>query len=173
MAEAEPSPEEAFWRFSLAFYELPGVAPALLALQDRDSLDVNLMLFALWLGITGRGGVGADVLAEADRTTATVRREVVEPLRWLRRRLRQYLAADIQKLREGVKTLELEGEKLVQMRLARLARPARKGVSREDRLAAADANLALYLGPESASSTEAAVILGALGSLAGTEAGDH
>ena len=162
MAEAEPSPEEVFWQFSLAFYELPDVAQALLALQDRDGLDVNLMLFALWLGITGRRRLGADLLAAADRTTATVRREVVEPLRSLRRRLRQYPAKDIQKLREGVKTLEFEGEKLVQTRLARLAGPARKGVSREDRLAAADANLALYLDPQSARSAEAAVILGAL-----------
>jgi len=41
---------EAFWRFSLAFYARPGMADALIALQDRAGLDVNLMLFALWRG---------------------------------------------------------------------------------------------------------------------------
>ena len=46
--------EEALWRFSLAFYARPGVAEALIALQDRAGLDVNLMLFALWLGVSGR-----------------------------------------------------------------------------------------------------------------------
>jgi uncharacterized protein (TIGR02444 family) len=48
------SEDEAFWCFSLAFYERPGVADALIALQDRDGFDVNLVLFALWLGISGR-----------------------------------------------------------------------------------------------------------------------
>jgi uncharacterized protein (TIGR02444 family) len=48
------SENEAFWRFSLAFYERPGVADALIALQDREGFDVNLVLFALWLGISAR-----------------------------------------------------------------------------------------------------------------------
>ena len=54
-AAAEPPEDDALWRFSLAFYASPGVAQALIALQDRDQLDVNLMLFALWLGVSGRG----------------------------------------------------------------------------------------------------------------------
>jgi uncharacterized protein (TIGR02444 family) len=41
---------EVFWRFSLAFYARPGMADALIGLQDRAGLDVNLMLFALWRG---------------------------------------------------------------------------------------------------------------------------
>ncbi|HKS89918.1 MAG TPA: TIGR02444 family protein, partial [Stellaceae bacterium] len=46
---------EAFWRFSLALYARPGVAEALIALQDRAGRDVNLMLFALWFGaVRGR-----------------------------------------------------------------------------------------------------------------------
>ena len=57
------SQDEAFWRFSLAFYERPGVPDALIALQDRDGFDVNLILFALWLGISGRGLLGGDALA--------------------------------------------------------------------------------------------------------------
>ena len=39
-----------FWRFSLALYARPGVAEALIALQDRAGLDVNLILFGLWVG---------------------------------------------------------------------------------------------------------------------------
>ena len=57
------SEDEAFWRFSLVFYERPGVADALIALQDRGGFDVNLILFALWLGISGRGLLGGDTLA--------------------------------------------------------------------------------------------------------------
>src|SRR6516162_7809580 len=65
MPDAEPSPGEAFWRFSLTFYALPRVAPALLALQDLEGLDVNLMLFALWLGISGRHPLDSGALAVA------------------------------------------------------------------------------------------------------------
>jgi uncharacterized protein (TIGR02444 family) len=45
-----PAKDEELWRFSLAFYDRPGIAESLVALQDRDGCDVNVMLFALWLG---------------------------------------------------------------------------------------------------------------------------
>jgi uncharacterized protein (TIGR02444 family) len=162
MPEAGPSPEEALWRFSLAFYALPEVARALIVLQDRDGLDVNLILFALWLGISGRGRLRGDALKAAERAIGTVRYEVVKPLRSLRRRLKDIPEPDIQQLREGVKALELAGEKLVQTRLARLAGPALGNIPAKDRCAAAGANLALYLGPERAHSAEAMVIREAL-----------
>ena len=115
------SEDEAFWRFSLAFYERPGVADALIALQDRDGFDVNLMLFALWFGISGRGALDGDILMAAEQVAGTLRSEIVEPLRRLRRKLRHHPDGDVQRLREGVKVLEIAGEKLVQERLARLA----------------------------------------------------
>jgi uncharacterized protein (TIGR02444 family) len=163
MPELESSPEAAFWRFSLAFYGAPGVAGALLALQDRDGVDVNLMLFALWLGISGRGRLDSDALAAARRVAGAMGAEIVEPLRMLRRRLKRNPDEDVQRLREGVKALELEGEKLAQRRLARLAGPALGQIPAEDRLAAALASLALYLGPQRACSAEAIVIRDALG----------
>jgi uncharacterized protein (TIGR02444 family) len=140
--------EEALWRFSLAFYALPGVADALVALQDRRGLDVNLMLFALWLGVSGRAALDKDMLATAERVTGTLRSEIVEPLRRLRRKLRNHPDGDVQQLREGVKALELAGEKVVQARLTCLDPPARRSVPLEGRLAAARENLALYLGPQ-------------------------
>jgi uncharacterized protein (TIGR02444 family) len=148
----------AFWRFSLAFYERPGVADALIALQDRDGFDVNLVLFALWLGISGRGALGGDVLAAAEQLAGTLRSEIIEPLRNLRRNLRRHPDRDVQRLREGVKALELAGEKLVQERLAGLAGDAGENPSPRDRQAAAHANLALYLGGEGVHSKEAAII---------------
>jgi uncharacterized protein (TIGR02444 family) len=162
MPEVEPSPEEAFWRFSLAFYELPGVAQALLALQDRDGLDVNLMLLALWLGISGRRRLDSNALAAVEGAIGTIRAEIVEPLRALRRSLKDHPDDDMQLFRESVKKLELKSEKLVQSRIARLAGPASKGVSRQDRLASADVNLTLYLGPKTARSAEAMVVREAL-----------
>jgi uncharacterized protein (TIGR02444 family) len=162
MHEPDRAPlEEALWRFSLAFYALPGVAEALIALQDREGRDVNLILFALWLGHSGGGRLDRATLAEAERATRAIREEIVEPLRTLRRELRRHADEDVQRLREEVKALELAAEKLVQTRLARLVAPSLDMLP-EARLAAARANLALYLGPEAARSERAAVILAAL-----------
>jgi uncharacterized protein (TIGR02444 family) len=158
----ESPDEEALWRFSTAFYARAGVAEALIKLQDRAGFDVNLMLFSLWLGLSGRNRFTAAELAAADRVAGPIRGELVEPLRALRRRLRSHPDADVQQLREEIKRLELAAERILQNRLARIA-----GVSGSDnnpvsRLAAAEANLALYLGSEAAGSAEAAIIRDAL-----------
>jgi uncharacterized protein (TIGR02444 family) len=166
MVDAEALPESDLWQFSLALYALPGVAPTLIALQDKDGRDVNLMLFALWLGISGRGRLDGAGLAAAERAVREIRTEIVEPLRALRRRLRPDSNKDMQHLREGVKALELAAEKLAQRRLARLAGPRTPGASPPARLAAAEANLALYLGPETARGGDEAVIRLALAAFA-------
>ncbi|MBV8504572.1 MAG: TIGR02444 family protein [Alphaproteobacteria bacterium] len=160
------SEDEAFWRFSLAFYERPGVADALITLQDRDGFDVNLVLYALWLGISGRGPPAGDALAAAERIAGTLRSEIVEPLRNLRRKLRHHPDGDVQRLREGVKALEIAGEKLVQERLAQLAGSGCAGTCPGGGRAAAHANLALYLGAEGVRSKEAEVIEEALDAFA-------
>ncbi len=159
------SEDDAFWRFSLAFYERPGVADALITLQDRDGFDVNLVLFALWFGISGRGVLGGGSLAAAEQLAGTLRSEIVEPLRRLRRKLRHHPDGDVQRLREGVKVLEIAGEKLVQERLAQLA--GRGGGAKTDpkgRRAAAHANFTLYL--SGVRCKEAAVIEEALDAFA-------
>ncbi len=158
--------DEALWRFSLTFYALPGVARALIALQDRDGFDVNLMLFALWLGVSGQGPLTSDGLAAAERAIQTVRSEIIEPLRTLRRRLKHHFDDDVQHLREGVKALELAGEKAAQARLVGLARRLRGDPSPGACFAAACGNLALYLGPERAGGSEAALLREALETLA-------
>lgn len=162
----ETAAGEAFWRFSLAFYERPGVAEALIALQDRDRFDVNLALFALWLGISGRGALDSALLAAAAEANSTLRSEIVEPLRKLRRKLRRHPDGDVQELREGVKALELAGEKLIQARLARLAGSGSTRAPPEARRAAAHANFAFYLGPGVVRSKEAASVKEALDSFA-------
>jgi len=163
MAETETSAaDEALWGFSLAFYALPGVAAALIELQDRDGLDVNLMLFALWLGITGRSRLDNDQLTKAEQVIGSIRTDVVEPLRTLRRNLKHSRDDDVLRLREEVKKLELAGERLVQTRLARLAEKFTANGSAESRRSAALANLTLYIGAEKAGAGKATVIRKAL-----------
>jgi uncharacterized protein (TIGR02444 family) len=150
---------EAFWRFSLAFYDFSGVSEALIALQDSEGLDVNLILFALWVGISGRGLLDRDTLMAADRAVFEIRTEIVQPLRMLRRKLAESPDIDVQELRRDLKALELASEKMVQTRLAHLAGPVSAMAAD---ITAAHANLAVYLGPDRVLSAEAAVIRGAI-----------
>ena len=149
-----------FWDFSLAFYARPGAAEALIGLQDRHRLDVNLILFGLWLGCSGRGRLDAAGLAAAERAVAPLRTAVTEPMRDLRRRLKDHPDRDVQGLRERVKALELEAERAAQRRLSAVAgEPI--GAAAAERGAAAAANLAVCLGP-AAGSAEAAALRKAL-----------
>lgn len=157
-ATAAPADTEALWRFSAALYARPGVSEALIALQDRAGCDVNLMLFAMWLGVSGRGRVTQEELAAASRTARPIAVGIVEPLRALRRRLKPDPDNDVQRLRGGIKSLELAAEKVIQDRFGRTARPAAEEVDPAMSAAVARANLALYLGPEIARSSEAAAI---------------
>ncbi len=113
MAELEP--DNAFWRFSLAFYATPGVAPACLALQDREGLDVNLVLFCCWVGVA----LDRAVLAEAEALVAEWRTEVVQKLRAVRRWLKPLPEAA--GLRAAVAAQELAAEQHQQAMLHRWA----------------------------------------------------
>ena len=48
-------PDHPFWDFSLKVYMSGGVGQACLELQDAHELDVNVLLFCLWVGASGRG----------------------------------------------------------------------------------------------------------------------
>jgi uncharacterized protein (TIGR02444 family) len=150
------------WEFSLDFYARPGVSAALIELQDRAGLDVNLILFALWHGLSGRGRLDDERLAVADQAARAIQTEIVMPLRALRRRLRTDLDADIQRLREAIKALERGAEKIAQARLASCAGPPATDVDPVERRAAARANLTLSLGADQAHSAAAGVIRRAL-----------
>ena len=132
-----------FWRFSLALYRTPGVPAACLDVQDSCGADVNVVLFALWLASEGRA-LDAAELAGADAAVASWREEVVRTLRHARRALREAPgaidAAGAAALRDQVKKVELESERLQQEALFAL-RPAGAWGAPADPLAAAARNL--------------------------------
>src|ERR1700730_8759203 len=113
---------EALWRFSLALYARPGVAEALIALQDRAGCDVNLVLFALWLGAAHGHRLDRAEFADAETAIALIDLKIVGPLRQLRRHLKTEPAADLQDLRRRLLALELAAERRVQYRLANTGR---------------------------------------------------
>ena len=105
MTDATPdksSRESPFWRFSLRFYARPEVAAACLELQDKAGVDVNLMLFLLFLAEEKRA-VTKDEVARLDARIASWRAQVVIPLRDLRRRLKGGIGEVAQVLNEGLR----------------------------------------------------------------------
>jgi len=155
---------EALWRFSLALYARPHVAAALLSLQDRA--NVNLMMFALWLGAVQHRRFDAEALTTAAAIIAPVDEPIVRPLRALRRRLKASGDSDIQSLRRRAGALELAAERAV---LARLAaeiadRVGAMAADNDDGLTLAIGNLALMLG-SAAGSPEALALSQALADL--------
>ena len=117
------SPADRFWAFSLTLYGKPGVAPALLGLQDRLGLDVNLLLFCCWAGAEGRALSRADVAA-VEKVTLPWQAEIIRPLRAVRRRLKSGFAAlpseSVETFRRRLGDLEIEGERMAQAAMAPL-----------------------------------------------------
>lgn len=136
-----PAPWNSLWDFSLAIYAAPGVAEACLRAQDQHGLDVNLILWAAWLGASGHRLTGGELAAAASATDAW-RREVVQPLRAVRRRLKTAPDMAAQALRDQVKAAELEAERQQQLMLQAFPRQVRDDAQPETALAA---NIALLL----------------------------
>ena len=113
-SQAETTP---FWRFSLHFYRQPGVAAACIALQDGCGVDVNLLLFLLWLASDGRQ-LTADEVKKIDDSVRDWRDLTIIPIRDTRRKLKG--AATLiepgkqEVFRTKVKAVELEAERLQQ-----------------------------------------------------------
>jgi uncharacterized protein (TIGR02444 family) len=146
MGDAQMQQGSPFWRFSLRFYRQPGVADACIALQDGCGVDVNILLFLLWLATACRR-VPLAAAQELCAKAAAWRDDVVAPLRTLRRRLKdgsmlvERGAAEL--FRTKIKAIELESERLQQEAMFALAARlvTENAATTED---AARANIAAY-----------------------------
>ena len=138
---------EAFWRFSLMVYARPGVAATLISLQDRGGNNVNLILFAMWLGWCEGKPLDRRGIERAQVAMAHLDREVVRPLRDLRRALKDSPDPDTRELRRRVLVLEIAAERRVQARLA-ASDGGRLKPRMGDRRSLAEANLSLVLGKD-------------------------
>jgi uncharacterized protein (TIGR02444 family) len=139
--------DSVFWRFSLRIYSLPGVGAVCIDLQDRHGVDVNVLLFLLFLADAGRA-VSPEDVARIDAEVRTWRDSVVLPLRTVRRDLRAAIGRvdrdASEALRTDVKRIELEAERIEQETLERLMPAPAAGASAASRTVAARANLAAY-----------------------------
>src|SRR5262245_54106329 len=76
------------WPFARALYARTGVAEACLDLQHRHGADVDLLIYAVWLGASGRGVVAPADLAGLRAAAASWHADIVLALRSVRRRLK-------------------------------------------------------------------------------------
>ncbi len=165
--EADPTGQATpFWRFSLAFYRDEGVAQACLELQDACGVDVNLLLFLLWMGNTQRRLAVGEIRALNDRLSHW-RTEVVEPLRTMRRRPRNDAplieSAKAEFFRNRVKSLELEAERLQQEAMYAMSdRIASDRAASRDEAARANVNAYQNIKGRAFTKESVEILLGAL-----------
>jgi uncharacterized protein (TIGR02444 family) len=108
-----------FWQWSLAHYRRPGAEPQLLALQDRFGCNVNILLWLCWCAEHFKAAP-EPVITEAIDTIAGWNAKVTTKLRDVRRYMKTH-SADNTGLRNDVKQVELDAEKVEQRRLQEIA----------------------------------------------------
>jgi len=140
-----PELDTPFWAFSLAVYAGDGVSEECLSLQEQLELDVNLLLFAAYLGAAEGVALTIQDISGASAAIADWHGEVVRPLRRARRALKHpsldtgnpLRAADAT-LRLQVKRAELDSEKIEQAMLWQWSRQELGSRTRSDGALAAN-----------------------------------
>lgn len=141
--------EHPFWNFSLAVYSTEGVPAELVALQDTFDLDVNIVLFCLWLGFEKGVRLSTEQLDSIYARSTPWHLDTVVPLRGVRRYLKtgtaaQSVAQRAAELRMQVKRLELLSEQIEQAILYDWFSDSRTPAATGTR-AAAEENLTLFM----------------------------
>ena len=133
---APESGEMSLWTFAVTLYAVPGVAEACLGLQDRHGCDVNVLLFAAWMGAVRRRTLTLAELAEAAAAVRDWHTEIVGPLRDARRRLKSGPAPApndaSEALRTRIKAIEIEAERIELAVLETVAAKWRSGTRGND-----------------------------------------
>jgi uncharacterized protein (TIGR02444 family) len=142
-----PADKSPFWRFSVKFYAVEGVAPACIELQDHAGVDVNLLFFLLWNATQNRT-FSQEEVAELELTIGLWRETAVVPLRNVRRALKSpppiMPRETAEAFRTRIKAVELEAERLQQEALYGLARSGRIGQPAASPAEAARNSIAAY-----------------------------
>ena len=120
-ADSTPELDTPFWAFSIAVYAGDGVAAECLGLQERLEVDVNLLLFAAYMGAVEGVRLSQRDVASASAAVAEWHTEIVRPMRTARQALKapasntdDALQPAAASLRLTVKRAELDAEKIEQ-----------------------------------------------------------
>ena len=132
-----------FWNYSLRFYDNPETEKAFIDAQNRLGADVNLILYLLF---RAQGGhyLDLDDIKNAEDSVSSWRSGVIEPLREIRRNLKNYPHSlpekDQAKIRREIKDLEIKTEQCQQQHMENLDLKGRSAAPND----AAQHNLAVY-----------------------------
>ena len=96
------------WRFSKNIYRKGEVSETLLHLQDKFSIDVNMILFVAWLASINRSITSLDI-QDAQKLVSLWRTKIIVPIRNIRRSVRNFPDTDY--LYANIKKLEIDTEK--------------------------------------------------------------
>ena len=172
-------PDHPFWDFSLEVYMSEGVGAVCLKLQDAHELDVNIVLFCVWLGASGRGGLSAVEMKSVTDTVNEWHHEVVRELRAVRVRMKGGMSqapADLtESLRQRIQKTEIDCEHTEQLMLVAAIKKCSDDSRAEDaRLLDAVANIAEYFASfgGTASDMDRANVAHMLGVVFSGQAGD-
>lgn len=147
MPPASPDDVSHLWDFSLQQYARAGVADACLRLQDEQGVNVNLLLWCVWLEQRGLT-LDAARLRSAQKRIHAWDEHYVVPLRQLRRRMKaEFGGADsgIEQVRYQIKQAELLAEKQLQSLLEVLPHTWEGADAGSAHLPSAGKNLRFYL----------------------------
>jgi len=143
-------PPNQLWDFATKIYSSPEVEEACLSLQDRRGLDVNLIIFCIWVAASGRGTLTEEEMTTGIDAGIVWQSQVVGPLRHVRRFLKGPIApADGRlgaELARVVSESELYSEHMeIQILSDILVRPATGSFDMQERGQEAASNLQAYL----------------------------
>ena len=131
------------WNYSLRFYDNPETEKAFIDAQNRLGADVNLILYLLF---RAQGGLRLDLddIKNAENAVNSWRSGVIQPLREIRRNLKNYPHSlpkkDQAKIRREIKDLEIKTEQFQQQHMENLDLKGRSTAPND----AAQHNLAAY-----------------------------
>ena len=146
-------PDNPFWNFSLQFYSQDGVADILLWFQEECQVDINLILYCCWAGISQTPVLRATDITFLRQIVDRWQSEIVQPLRSLRQTLkidaRGAPVSQVAGVRASLQQAELEAERLQQDMLHTSApREAHKTLDESEGRQHTISNLVLYLTQE-------------------------
>lgn len=133
-----------FWKFSVAIYSTADVAAECLALQDRHGVNVNVLLFAAWLGLARKRVLSPHDVTSAEAAIQSWHDGVVAPLLAARRFIAKS-DTELQRLRDEIQRTEIEAEQIEQALLFAFAERQWPGEGSAPPAAAVRLNLATAL----------------------------
>ena len=143
-------PDHPFWDFSLQIYMTKGVAQACLELQDAHDIDVNVLLFSLWVGTSRRGALTTSQMKTLTDAVDIWHKDIVRGLRAVRTGMKESSfyedGALTESIRQRIQKTEIDCEHIEQLILA-AALDLKADSKRSDNLCLKDAlsNMGTYL----------------------------